>query len=65
MGQKGVDLRLGHAGGMPDMMEENEALDPVAVALLGPAAVMAGTEGFTQPVEELRLLPCRYWGGEG
>jgi hypothetical protein len=65
MGQKGIDLGLGHCGRMPHVAEENEALDPVAVALPGPAAVMAGTEGFAQAVEELRLVPGRYWGGEG
>jgi hypothetical protein len=55
MRQEGVDLRLAHLGRRPDILEEDEALDPVAVRLLGPAAVVTGAEGVTQTVEELGL----------
>jgi hypothetical protein len=50
VGQDGVDFGFGHFGGVPNIMEEDESLDPVAVALLGPAAVVAGTQGFTKAV---------------
>jgi len=68
MRQEGVDLRLGHLGGMPDMLEEDEALDlpaprwlasrqagPMAVALVGPAAVVAGPQGFAETIQEFWL----------
>jgi hypothetical protein len=41
MSQESVDLRLGHFGGMAHVVEVDEPLDPVAVGLLGPAAVVA------------------------
>jgi hypothetical protein len=42
MCQEGVDLRLGHFAGVTHVVEEeDEALDPVAIGLFGPAAVMA------------------------
>ena len=62
MRQEGVDLRLGHLGGMPNLVEEDEALDPVAVALLGRSAVVAGAERLAEAIEELRLLLG--WGGD-
>ncbi len=34
-------LRLGHVGGMPLVMKQNESPDPVDVGFLGPPAVMA------------------------
>jgi hypothetical protein len=56
-------------GRVPDIVEEDEALDlpaprwltsrqagPLAVALLGSAAVVAGAQGFAKAVKELRLL---------
>jgi hypothetical protein len=48
---------------MPDVVEEDESLDPVAVALFGAAAIVAGPQGRTEAVEELRFLPCRQWDG--
>jgi len=54
---------------MPDVVEENEALDlpaprwltsrqagPMAVGVLGSTAVVAGSQGFAKAVKELRLL---------
>jgi hypothetical protein len=55
MGQERIDLRLGHVGWMPDVMEEDEPLDPLAIALFGPAAVVAGTQSLAEAIEELGL----------
>jgi hypothetical protein len=41
---------------MANMVEENEALYPLAVTLFGPAAVVAGPESLTKAVEEFGLL---------
>jgi hypothetical protein len=40
---------------MTDVVEEDVATDPVAVGLLGAAAVVAGAQGLPKLVEELRL----------
>jgi hypothetical protein len=48
--QEGVDLGLGHFAGVAHVVEEDEALDPVAIGLLGPAAVMASVQGLAQAV---------------
>jgi len=43
------------------MVEEYETLNPMAIALLSPPAIMAGTQGFTEAVEEFWFL-SGYWG---
>ena len=50
MGEKGIDLGLGHLGRMPDVAVEDELPDPVDVGLFGARAVMARAErlGETQ-----------------
>lgn len=63
MRQEGIDLRLGHVGWMPDVMEEDEPLDPLAIALLGPAAVVAGSESVAEAIEELGLAGRRSRSG--
>ena len=60
MGQVGVDFGFGHLRRMALVMEKDKPLDPMAIGLLGSSAVMAGTEGFAQTVEELRFC-----GGHG
>jgi len=37
--EEGVDLGLGHIGGVTDAVEAHEALDPLALRLLGAAVV--------------------------
>jgi len=53
--QKGRDFRGAPLAGMALAMEENVALDPVEVRLLGPRAVVACANRVTDAVEELRL----------
>jgi len=59
MGQKGVDLRLGHLGRMADVVEMDESLDPVAIGLLGPAAVTPSAQDFYHAVVEPRRRLAR------
>jgi hypothetical protein len=40
---------------MPDTVKTNEPLDPLAVGLLGPAAVVTGAKGLPHQVREFRL----------
>jgi hypothetical protein len=35
---------------MTHVVEIDEPLDPMAIGLLGPAAIMAGTQGFAEKV---------------
>jgi len=41
---------------MTDVVEEDEALHPVTVGLLGPAAVVAGTQGLAKAIEKFGLV---------
>ena len=50
--QKGRDFRGAPLAGMALAMEENVALDPVEVRLLGPRAVVACANRVTDAVEE-------------
>ncbi len=43
--EKGVDLGLGHLGGVAQVVEVDEAAHPEAVRLLGPLAVVARAQG--------------------
>ena len=60
--QEGRDFRGAHLGRMALAMEEDVALDPVDVRLLGPAAVVACANRVTNAVEELRLRRVRRSG---
>ena len=50
MGQKRIDLRLGHLRRVPDVMEIDESSDPEAIGLLGSPAIMTGTQRLTEAV---------------
>jgi hypothetical protein len=50
VGQKSVDLRFPHLGWVADVIKVDETLDPMAIGLLGSAAVMAGAESFVKLV---------------
>jgi hypothetical protein len=54
MGEKSIDLRLGHFGRMPDVMEENVPFHPLAVGAFGSWAVVAGAKRFSELIQELR-----------
>ena len=51
-GQESRDLGGPHLGGVPLALEEDEPPDPVDVGFLGPAAVVPGTDGLANPIEE-------------
>jgi hypothetical protein len=57
--QEGIDLRLGHLGGVADLVERDEPFHPVAVGLFGAGAAVAGPQGLAQAVEELGLPRLR------
>jgi hypothetical protein len=44
MRKESIDLRLSHFLRMPNVIKEDEALDPMAIGLFRAAAVMAGAE---------------------
>ena len=50
MGELGVDLAFGHLGRMTEVVEKDETFDPMAIGLFGPAAVMAGAQGFPETI---------------
>jgi hypothetical protein len=50
-----VDLGLCHLGRVADVVDEDIALDPIAVRLLGSRAVVAGAQRLTQAIEKLGL----------
>ena len=50
---------------MADIVEEDVALDPVAIGLFGSGAVVAGVEGLAQSVEEFGLVAERADPGGG
>jgi hypothetical protein len=52
--EKACDFGRGHLGGMPLVMEEDVALDPVDVGFLGLTAVMTGANGVTDAIEQAR-----------
>lgn len=54
-GQEAVDLFSAHRCRMPFVVEEDEALDPLDVRLLRPAAVMTGTHRLMNLVHQFRL----------
>jgi len=58
IGQKGVDFRFGHFGGMAHLVKEDVPLDPVAIGLFRAAAVVTGPQCFAHLVKQLR------WAGE-
>jgi len=58
MGQVSVDFRLGHIDWMTHVVEIDKPLNPMAIGLLSPSAVVAGAEGFTEAVQKFGL-----WGG--
>jgi hypothetical protein len=60
MGQEG-NIRSAIPAG-EDVMEEDEALHPAPVGLLGSWTVMAGVQGPGQPVEKLGLS-THGWAG--
>jgi hypothetical protein len=41
---------------MPDVMKEDETSDPVAIALFGPVAIVAGAKRIAKTIEEFRSL---------
>jgi hypothetical protein len=41
---------------MPLVVKEYEPLDPMAIGLFSPAAVMAGAEGFAETIQKFRFL---------
>lgn len=51
MCQKRVDLRLGHLRGMPDAIEVDESLDPLAVGLFRAVAVVTGPQRLAQLIK--------------
>ena len=55
MGKKGVDLGLPHFRWMSFVMKENETLDPEAVGLFGPAAVVPRTKRKPDLIQEFEL----------
>ena len=57
MGQEGVDLGLGHLGGMAYVVKVDEPFDPVAICALGTTTVMARSEGQANLVHKLRFMP--------
>jgi hypothetical protein len=57
--QEGIDLRLGHLGGVADIVENNEPLHSAAVGVFGAGAAVAGSQGLAQAVEEPGLPRLR------
>lgn len=55
MGQKGIDLRFGHLGGVAHVVEEDVPLDPMAIRLFRAWAGVTRAQGLRQPVWQLRL----------
>ena len=53
--QERRDLRGAHFGGMALAVEEDVALGPVDIGLLGPTAVVACANGVADAIEELGL----------
>ena len=47
----------GFAVRMPFAVIDDEALDPIAVSLLGPNAVVFSPDDFSNLIEQLRLVP--------
>jgi hypothetical protein len=58
-GQEGGDLCGTHLGGVALAVEEDVALDPVDVRLLGAPAVLAGLDGLADAIEEAGLRRLR------
>jgi hypothetical protein len=58
--QKGTDLRCTHRAGMPFVMKENEAFDPIDIGSFSANAVMFEANGVSYKIEEFRLVvhPC-------
>ena len=52
VGKEGLDFNSAHVGRMPLAMEEDEALDPAGVRVLGVDGVMFDPEHFTNLIEE-------------
>ncbi len=59
VGQESINSLFGHIGWSPLGIEEYELFDPMAVALLGSSAVMAGAQGFTEAVQKFWLCGGR------
>nr|WP_258189404.1 hypothetical protein [Candidatus Hakubella thermalkaliphila] len=54
IGQEGVDLRFSHLGRMAHVVEVDKPLDPEAIGLLSPAAVVLRTQCFAKLVQQFR-----------
>lgn len=58
-GKKRLDLRRAHVDRVALAVEQDEALDPVAIGLLGAQAVVTGADGRAHLVEQPGLLNDR------
>src|SRR2546423_807837 len=59
--KEGCNLLLAHFVGVPFVMEENEAADPIDVGLLGPQAVMLHAQVPVDALEQSRSGGGRRW----
>ena len=65
MGNEGIDLKLRQFGRMPDVLQQDTPLDPLARALFGLAAVASGSESVVEAIMEHGLAAGRRRGGGG
>ena len=58
VGQKLFDFEAIHLSGMPFVMEEDEAFDPVDVSLFGANRIMFGPHGVPNLIQQPGGLFC-------
>jgi hypothetical protein len=56
MGEKLIDLHLGHLDRMPLLMKEDEALDPMDIGLFSSVAVVTRPQCFADLGEQFWFL---------